>query len=160
MDERRMSGKSRCRNTSRNSGSTTPSRPTASPCATCSAIIPGCRATTGYGCLAICHPRTSVAQDKLARKPTGRGVDGRGGAHRQDAPRQPDLCRAVCRYDAVAPTQVAAKGGVPSLDRILKVTAHPVSSGFAVHSYCHSLPFVFADGAVRPSNGKSGHVAL
>src|SRR5262249_18543957 len=38
-------------------GLATPSRPTASRCAICSAIIPGCRATTGYGCPAICHPR-------------------------------------------------------------------------------------------------------
>src|SRR5271169_7113092 len=42
MDERRMEGRSRCGNTSRNSGCMTPSRPTASRCAICSAIIPGC----------------------------------------------------------------------------------------------------------------------
>jgi hypothetical protein len=33
------------------------SRPIASQCATCSAITPGCRAMTGFGCPAIYHPR-------------------------------------------------------------------------------------------------------
>src|SRR5580704_9347762 len=35
----------------------TASRPIASRCAICFAIIPACRATIGYGCPAICHPR-------------------------------------------------------------------------------------------------------
>ena len=50
-------GRSRCGNTSRNSGCMTPLRPTASRCAIFSVIIPGCRVTIGYGCPAICHPR-------------------------------------------------------------------------------------------------------
>jgi Beta-lactamase len=50
-------GRSRCGITSRNSGCMTPSRPTASRYAICSAIIPGCRAMIGFGCPAICRPR-------------------------------------------------------------------------------------------------------
>ena len=57
VDEGRIDWKKPVRDYIPDSACMTPSRPTASRCAICSAIIPDCRATTGYGCRATCHPR-------------------------------------------------------------------------------------------------------
>src|SRR6476619_4105806 len=57
VDEQRLDWKNPVRDYIPEFRSTTPLRPTASRCAICSAIIPACRATTGFICLAICHPR-------------------------------------------------------------------------------------------------------
>jgi hypothetical protein len=56
VDEGRMDWKKPVREYIPESGCMMPSRPTASRCAICSVIIPGCRVTIGYGCPAICHP--------------------------------------------------------------------------------------------------------
>lgn len=56
MDERRMDWTKPVREYIPESGCMTPSQPTASRCAICSAIIPDCRVTIGYGCPAIGHP--------------------------------------------------------------------------------------------------------